>query len=48
MEIAILVFLFLVGTVASAMQALRYLEQHYRSRDRSPQARTEEPPRGQD
>ncbi len=32
MEIALLVFLFLVGSVAGAMQALKYLEQRGRGR----------------
>ena len=37
MEIALLILLFLVGTVASAMQALKYLERRRpRGRDRTP------------
>ncbi|WP_334223897.1 hypothetical protein [Thiosocius teredinicola] len=42
MEIALLVFLFLIGTVASAIQALKYLERrqgdrqaHHRSKQDS-------------
>lgn len=33
MEIAILVVLFLVGTVASAMQAMKYLDRRRQQRD---------------
>lgn len=33
MEIAILVVLFLVGTIASAMQAMKYLDRRRQQRD---------------
>jgi uncharacterized protein YneF (UPF0154 family) len=43
MEIALIVVLFLVGTVGGAMQALKYLERRQRARPRREQSPGERP-----
>jgi uncharacterized protein YneF (UPF0154 family) len=43
MEIALIVVLFLVGTVGGAMQALKYLERRQRERPRVEQSPGDKP-----
>jgi len=48
MEIAVLVFLFLVGSIGAAMQALKYLERRSRGTDHRRQRPGRNPPRNGD
>lgn len=48
MEIALLVFLFLVGSIGGALQALKYLERRNRPRDAAKPGPRSGPPDARD